>query len=317
MKQKFIHTLILGEAISEIFVLSQKTVGKTKSGKSFLSLVLADKTGSIDAKVWDDVESITLKAVEGDFVKVVGQVTEYQGKLQITVNGLAKMTSENMDAADYIATTTKDIQKLQQELTAFIQSVKNASLKDLLLAFWENPVFKKSFSEMPAAKKIHHVYLGGLLEHTVMVTKLMDHYCTLYSDVNRDLGITGAVLHDIGKLKEFSFASSIDYTVTGRLLSHVYLGVEMINEKLVTFSNFDDQTAMLLRHMVLSHHGEREFGALILPHTIEAILLHYADTLDAKMAAVQEHIGKHADGLFTEYHRPMERYFYIGDKKEK
>ena len=317
MKQKFIHTLVLGEPVSEVFVLSQKTTGKTKAGKPFLSLVLADKTGSMDAKVWDNVESITLKATEGDFVKIVGQVTEYNGKLQITVNGLAKMAPEDVNTADYMAATTKDIPKLQQEVAVFIQSVKNVSLKSLLLAFWEDIAFKDVFSAAPAAKKMHHVYVGGLLEHTVMVTGLMSHYCTLYPNINRDLAITGALLHDIGKLKEFSFTSSVDYTVEGRLLSHVYLGVEMIDEKVRALPDFDPKTAMLLRHMILSHHGEREFGALIVPQTLEAILLHYADKLDAKVAAVQDHMDKHAEGPFTEYYRPLERYFYTGNEKEK
>ncbi len=293
---KFIETFREGENISEIYLCKNKQTLKTKAGKSYYSLTLQDKTGTVDAKVWDLSGGIEhFEAL--DFIKVDGQLTSFQGALQLNVRRIRRVQEMEYNTADYMPTSAYSLEEMYKELTGFIATIKNPYLKTLAESYYvKDKEFVKSFVKHSAAKSVHHGFVGGLLEHTLSVMKLCDFYCMRYGMLNRDLLLTAALFHDIGKTKELSLFPANDYTDAGQLIGHIVIGVEMIHDKIREIPGFPEVLANELKHCIVAHHGELEYGSPKKPALMEAMALNLADNTDAKMQTMTE-IFKGVDNL--------------------
>lgn len=284
----YIHTLRDGEMISEVYLCKNKVVAKTKAGKSYYSMQLQDKTGIIDAKVWELSNAIA-HFDPMDYIRVDAQVTSFNGALQLNVKRVRVADEGEFDPADYMPCSGKSIDGMYNDLLSIIDSIKQPHLKKLLRIFFvEETAFISKFKNHSAAKSIHHGFIGGLLEHTLSVAKLCDYIATNYAAINRDLLITAAIFHDIGKVEELSGFPENDYTDEGQLVGHIVMGTIMISEKIKDIPGFDKTLANELKHCILSHHGELEFGSPKKPALIEALALAHADNLDAKLQTFTE-----------------------------
>ena len=285
---KYIETLREGERICEIYLCKNKTVAKTKAGKTYYSLVLQDKTGTLDAKVWELTNGIAhFEAM--DYIMVDGDVTSFQGSLQLNARRIRVAREGEYLPQDYLPMSEKSITEMYRQLTAIIGTISNAYLRKLAESFFvEDKDFVKSFCDHSAAKAVHHGFVGGLLEHTLSVVKLCDYFVTVYPYLNRDLLLCAAMFHDIGKTKELSSFPENDYTDEGQLLGHIVMGVEMISDGVRMIEGFPEKIANELKHCVIAHHGELEFGSPKKPAIPEAVALHYADATDAKMQTLTE-----------------------------
>ncbi len=313
MKRQFVSEIKAGEPVDDFFVLAEKTLLQKKDGNNYLNIVLSDRSGWIKGVVWDNVEEIASLVKPGDVVQVKATAGEYRGALQLVVKGMTTVTVESGDFSDFIPATARDIDLMFERVVALSDSLRPSYLKALFQVFWKDDGFVEKFKAAPAAKKMHHAYLGGLLEHTLSMAVLADKIAGHYSGIDRDLLVAGALLHDIGKIGEFRWDIHIDYSDEGRLLNHITIGVRMMEEKIQTIQNFPEEKALLLKHMVVSHHGSREFGSPEPPKTIEAVLLNYIDEIDAKVQGIREFMGKeNPDEPWTSYHRLLERHFYRG-----
>jgi len=319
MKKQFINAIKAGDAVDDIFVLSEKTLSQKRDGKNFLNITVSDKSGSIKGVVWDNVDQIVSGITAGGFVHIKGKISEYKGMLQLGVKTMAAVSPDSVNPSDFIPATDLNIDDMYIRLLKITASIETSYLKELLEAFWNDEDFVRKFKTAPAAKKMHHAYLGGLLEHTLSMTilanKIAGHYSEYYTGIDKDLLLTGALLHDIGKTIEFDYKFSIDYSVEGRLLNHIVIGIEMLDEKLKKIKDFPEEQAILLKHMIVSHHGIREFGSPEPPKTIEAVLLNYIDEIDSKVNCIREFIAtEDPNETWTSYHKLLERHFYIGGK---
>ena len=316
MTKRFVSELVAGSAIDEVFLLAQRNLAHKKDGNPFLTVTLADRSGQVNGVVWDQVERIAAAAAEGDFVHVRAQVGEYRGSLQLVVKDMARVPEEQVDAADFLATTTRDVGKMFGRLQEMTGRMQTPHLKTLFELFWADEAFVAAYTRAPAAKHMHHAYIGGLLEHTLSMSVLAEMIAGHYSGVDRDMLLAGVILHDVGKIRELEFTRRIDYTDEGRLLTHIIIGLSMLDEKLKQVPDFPETQAQLLKHMIISHHGAREFGSPEPPKTIEAILLNYIDEMDSRVNSVREYLAKDAsEGSWTPYHRLLERHFYKGTAK--
>ena len=312
-KKKFVSDITAGDGVDDVFILSEKNMGHRRDGNPFLNLTLADKTGQISAVVWDNVAQITTCAGAGDFVKVSGTAGEYRGKLQLVVKSLSTESVNDVAPQDFLPTTHRNIDTMIDRLRALTDTIHTKSLRALMDAFWNDGQLVQLFKQAPAAKKMHHAYLGGLVEHTLSMALLADKVAGHYSGVDRDLLIVGAIFHDIGKVRELTYDASIDYTDEGRLLSHITIGLEIIDAIIQTLDDFPDQKATLIKHMIVSHHGAREFGSPEPPKTLEAVLLNYIDEIDSRVNAIREFMANDdPTAQWTAYHRLLERQFYKG-----
>lgn len=286
---KYIETLREGERVGEIYLCKNRQSALTKAGKPYESLILQDKTGTLDAKVWDPNSQGIDEFEAFDYIAVMGDVTSFQGALQLNVKRIRRVREGEYDPKDYLPVSEKDIDQMYLELTAFIQDMKNPYLKKLCSGFFlEDAEFEKEFKFHSAAKNVHHGFVGGLLEHTLSVTKLCDYYIKMYPILHRDLLLTAAIFHDIGKLKELSVFPANDYTDAGQLLGHIMIGAEMVGERIRTIPNFPVKLANELKHCILAHHGELEYGSPKKPALAEAVALSFADNTDAKMQTMKE-----------------------------
>ncbi len=315
MKNLFVNALKSGEDIEDIFVLAEKSLKQKKDGNNFLNVVLSDKTGQLKGVAWDNVDELNAAAVSGDFVSVSGRVSEYRDSLQLTIRSMTRCPRDSVEPADFLPATNLDVDELFQRLVEKTETVQNEHLKRLFHAFWADEDLVKAFKTAPAAKNMHHAYLGGLLVHTLSMVILADKVANHYRGgaIDRDLLIAGAVFHDIGKIREFVYDYRIDYSDEGRLLSHIVIGIRMIDEKLDGLEDFPKELEILLKHMVVSHHGTREYGSPEVPKTIEAVLLNYVDEIDSKVNGIREFIGREegADN-WTSYNRMLGRHFFTG-----
>jgi 3'-5' exoribonuclease len=313
MTKLFVAELAAGSAIDEVFLLARKNLAHKKDGNPFLTVTLADRSGQVNGVVWDQVERIAAAAAEGDFVHVRAKVGEYRGSLQMVVKDMAKVPEEQVDAADFLAATARDVDQMFARLKEMTARMQTPHLKALFELFWADEAFTAAYTKAPAAKHMHHAYIGGLLEHTLSMAVLAEMIAGHYSGVDRDMLLAGVILHDVGKIRELEYERRIEYTDEGRLLSHMIIGLGMLDEKLRQVPDFPGLQAQLLKHMIISHHGAREFGAVEPPKTIEAILLNYIDEIDSRVNSVREYVAKDAsDGAWTPYHRLLERHFYKG-----
>ena len=285
---KFIETLREGERINEIYLCKSKQAALTKSGKPYDNVLLQDKTGTLDAKIWDP-GSVGIDEFDAlDYIAVTGDVTSFQGNLQLSIKRVRKVGEGEYEPENYLPVSDKDIDEMYQEMMGYIASVENPYLSRLLHMFFDDQAFAKAFKFHSAAKSVHHGFVGGLLEHTVSVTRNCNYFAQNYPFLNRDLLLTAAMFHDIGKLKELSTFPANDYTDAGQLLGHIMIGAEWIGEKIREIDGFPEVLANELKHCILAHHGELEYGSPKKPALVEALALSFADNLDAKMETVRE-----------------------------
>ncbi len=312
-KQQFIHDLVPGDKVDDLFVLAERAIAHKKDGNPYMNVVLTDRSGQVKGVVWDNVERLATGVQNGDIVRVNGSVSEYRGAAQFVVRDMASVNPSEVDTSDFIPTTDLDIDHLFERLQNLTRSIQTPWLNALFEDFWSDSVFVARFKRAPAAKMMHHAYIGGLLVHCLSMAVLADKIAGHYSGVDRDLLIAGAILHDVGKVREFNFTTAIDYSDEGRLLSHIVIGLEMVEQRLQAIKDVPPDQANLLKHLIVSHHGAPEFGAIEPPKTIEAILLHYIDELDSKINAIRDFMAKDGSSeTWTSYHRVLGRHFYRG-----
>jgi 3'-5' exoribonuclease len=297
------------QAVTGYFAVSAKQARSKKDGSPYFALTLADKTGQIEARMWETAEAGDFAS--GDIVKLRGQVSRYQDKLQITLDRIRRAEPGEYDLGDFVPKTERDVNELWAELNAYVESFREPHLKALLRAFLDDAEIADALREAPAAKTLHHAWIGGLLEHIVSLLGVCDLAAKHYQ-VHRDLLLTGAVLHDIGKLQELRWGTTFDYTVEGQLLGHITIGVGMIARKMDGIEGFPPALRLLVSHLVLSHHGKYEFGSPKLPMIPEAVLLHYLDDMDAKMQTMHAEFARNVAagrgaGEVTDWVRSMER----------
>ncbi|MBW2121614.1 MAG: HD domain-containing protein [Deltaproteobacteria bacterium] len=318
MKGVYVGEMVEDQAIDGVFLVSEKRMAETRSGAPYLRLRLSDRTGEIEGRVWEQAFE-TAKAFErDDFVRVKGRVSRYQDTLQISIRHIQRLCGTSVDPSDFLPRSNRDIEGMWDELRTVARGVENRDLRELLDAFFGDPEFASSFKRAPAAKKLHHVYIGGLLEHTLNLCRLALAVSEIYEGLNRDVLIAGAILHDIGKVQELTSERSFDYSDRGRLLGHLVIGVEMLDEKIAGLESFSEELALILKHMILSHHGQYAWGSPKRPKTLEAIVLHHLDDMDAKFNGVQEFLEKssRSNSRWTEHHRVFDQFFYHPDFEE-
>lgn len=305
---RYLNELQEDERVVEHYLCKQKQSLKSRAGKTYYSLKLQDKTGTVDAKVWDlnkDIQNFN----ENDHIKIDAMVTIFNNEHQLKVTKIRKSEEGEYNPADYIPSTSKDINTMYNEILSIIKNIKDENIRLLLNNILERPDIKANFKSHSAAKTMHHNYLGGLLEHTLSVTqlsiKIADHYGEM---VNKDLIICYAILHDIGKIKELSAFPENDYTDEGQLLGHLIIGTELVTEECRNIPDFPKNTENLIKHGILSHHGKLEYGSPKLPATMEAFIFHMVDEMDAKAKMIDDLInGDNSQGLWVGYNRMLER----------
>ena len=286
---KFIETLREGDIVREIYLCKGKRSAETRNGKPYDNLILQDKTGTLDGKVWDPNSGGIADYDEMDFIEVFGEVVSYNNNLQLNIKQIRKCYEDEYNVADYMPATEKSVDGMYGELVAFINKVQNQYLRKALeYYFVDNETFVKTFCGHTAAKSVHHSFAGGLLEHTLSIARLCEYLAGAYPILNQDLLISAALFHDIGKTKELSVLPENDYTDDGQLLGHIVMGVEMISEAVRSIEGFPPALASQLKHCVIAHHGELEFGSPKKPAIAEAVALHYADATDAKLQTLTE-----------------------------
>ena len=286
---RYIGTFREGMHIADVYLCKNKQIALTKNGKEYGNLVMQDKTGTIDAKIWDLGSPGVGEFETMDYVHVEADVTLFQNSFQLNVRRIRRAQEGEYVEADYLPVSKKDIKKMYEELLGYIRSVKNPYLQKLLCGYFvENAAFAKAFQFHSAAKTVHHGFVGGLLEHTLSVTRLCDYYAGYYPMINRDLLLTAAIFHDIGKTRELSRFPENDYTDDGQLLGHIIIGTEMVGESIRSIPGFPEKLATELKHCILAHHGELEYGSPKKPALLEALALNFADNTDAKMETMIE-----------------------------
>lgn len=308
---KFIKDLKAGDRVADIYMCKHKLIATTKNGKEYYSVTLQDKTGTVDAKIWEPNSDGIDEFDDTDYVDVFGEVTSFNGALQINVKRARKCHEGEYDPSLYLPVSKKDIEVMYKELLGIISGISNPYLKKLLEEFFvKDTKFIDQFKKSSAAKTVHHGFIGGLLEHTLSVTKLCDYYCTAYPKLNRDLLLTAAICHDIGKTRELSLFPINDYTDEGQFLGHIVMGAEMIGVKAAAIEGFPILLKQELQHCILAHHGEYEYGSPKKPSIIEAVALNLADNTDAKMETFTEILDNAAAPGWQGYNKFFETNIY-------
>lgn len=322
MKSPFVSELQPNQTITTTFLVLNKDVRQKKSGEPFLSLVLGDRTGDIDAKMWDNVGEILDTFDRDHFVRVKGMMQVFQNRPQLTIHKLMKIADEEVDPADYFPASERNPDEMFAELKQIIGGFTNPHLKALLTAIFADPEVARKYRTAPAAKTIHHAYLGGLLEHVLSLCQLARATAAHYQNIDLDLLLTGVILHDIGKINELSYERSFNYTSEGQLLGHIVIGLQIVGQKICGIPDFPPRLRTLVEHMIVSHHGALEYGSPKLPLFPEALLLHHLDNLDSKMNCMKSMIEKDrlVEGCWTGYSPALDRSAlkkdrYLADRK--
>jgi len=312
---RYIRDLIENERVIEHYLCKKKENKESRAGKSFLSLVLQDKTGTIDAKVWEITKDIA-QFDEGDVIKIDGTVGSYMNEPQIKIVKLRRSMEGEYETADFIPTTEKDIDEMFEKICTAISACGDVHIKALLTNIFENPEYAEKFKTHSAAMYMHHSYRGGLLEHTLSVMEICVFLGARYKYVDADLLLAGAVLHDIGKIFELGELPQNEYTDDGQMLGHIILGLEMVTGEIAKIEDFPHETASLLKHLIISHHGEFEFGSPKIPAVPEAMILHFADNIDAKLTTFAEIYGRDTSpGQWTTFQKSLGRYIRKPSKR--
>lgn len=312
MTKIFIKDIKDRAAVDSIYLVKEKISSLARNGKPYLTLHLMDKSGEIEGRVWESVDVLGARFEKDDFIRVSAKATVYLGKMQLIIADLVRVSDSEVQLADFLPEGDRNPEEMKLALSALVTSCTEPHITKLLKAFFDDPQFLQLYCTAPAAKGMHHVYLGGLLEHSLAVAGLVDAIMPLYPELNRDLLIAGALLHDVGKVREMTYLRSFDYTDEGKLIGHITIGVEMLHERICTLGGFPEETAMLLKHMILSHHGQYEFGSPKRPKTVEATVLNYLDDMDSKINGIRTHVRKDTanPSRWTAYHRLYDRYFF-------
>lgn len=314
-KGTFVKNIKNQDKVKGIFCVSSKKLLLTKQKKPYLALRLLDSTGEIEARVWDNAKKSGEIFEEGDFIRVQAVGTEFMGKIQVTISDISRVDPDTVDPSLFMPASTIPLGDLQKEFMQFKASINRPVIKLVLMTLFDDKGFFSKFSTAPAAKRMHHAWIHGLLEHTVYVARLADAVCRLYPGLERDLLMAGALCHDIGKADELTFEGPpIDYSDRGRLLGHIMLGISRIEDAASKAGiDRDHPDCIALKHLVLSHHGELEFGSPVLPMTPEAVILNMIDNMDAKMNYLGQLKEKLPDekSSWTDYQNLFNRYFYL------
>ncbi len=309
MKSPYISELLPGQPVQGVFLVQAKDVRQKKTGESYLSLTLSDRTGDLDAKMWDNAQEVMDTFDKDAFIRVKGALQVFQNRPQLTIHKLQPIAENEVDIADFLPASKRDRDEMFAELRRWIASMTDPHLKALLEHIFANETIAVAFRTAPAAKSVHHGFIGGLLEHVLSLCNLAKFTAAHYADIDFDLLLAGVILHDIGKITEMHYARSLGYTTAGQLLGHISIGARMVEDAIREVPGFPPATRDLLLHMVLSHHGSLEFGSPKVPVFLEAMLLHQLDTMDAKMECMRASIEKdrQIDGVWTGYIQPLER----------
>jgi 3'-5' exoribonuclease len=311
MKSPFVNELKPNQVIETSFLVQSKEIRQKKggSGEFYLSLFLADRTGELDAKMWDNVSDVLNEFERDDFVKVKGIIQVFHNRPQLTIHKVRRMDESEIQFADYFPSSKRDAGEMWLELRAIVASVRNRHLKGLLEALLDDEEIARRYRIAPAAKQIHHAFLGGLLEHVLSVCGLAKSAATHYANIDYDLLVTGVILHDIGKIYELNYDRGFSYSNEGQLIGHISIAMRMVGDKLRGLPDFPPLLRSLVEHMILSHHGKLEFGSPKVPQFPEALLLHYLDDLDSKMEAMRAQIenDRLVEGCFTSFNPALDR----------
>lgn len=308
----FIDEIKENDGVDSIFLVKDKTTAITRTGSPYLKLRLLDRSGEIEGRIWSAVESCGESFQKDEFVRIRGKAVSYLDRLQLNINQIERVDEKEIQIEDFFPTTRKNVDEMFEALRAISDRVSQPHLRRLLSLFWEDEAFVERFKKAPASKQIHHACLGGLLEHTLSVAELVLKVAPHYEGLNLDLLITGTILHDLGKIEELSYSRSFDYTDRGKLLGHIVLGVERVEEKIRQVSGFPEDLGTLLKHLLLSHHGQYLYGSPKKPMILEAVMLHYLDDMDAKISGIQTFLGgpeNHLSG-WSAYHPIFEQSYY-------
>ncbi|MFN7998082.1 MAG: HD domain-containing protein [Bryobacteraceae bacterium] len=316
MKAPFIKELEPDKIITGSFLVCSKDIRQKKTGDPYLSLLLGDRTGELDAKMWDNVADVMDTFDREDFVSVRGLLQIFHNRPQLTIHKLRRLDDRDVDFRDYFPSSTRDPEEMWRELRQLVAEIANPHLKRLLDALLDDDDIGRRYRVAPAAKQIHHAFLGGLIEHVLSVCQLARMTARHYANIDSDLLVTGAILHDIGKIYELSYDRGFSYSDEGQLLGHMLIGVRMVSEKLRDIPDFPPRLRILIEHMIISHHGHLEFGSPKLPVFPEAVLLHYLDDLDSKMECMRRLLDtdRQVEGCFTSYSTSLERVLLKKDR---
>src|SRR5580704_5546763 len=301
------------QSITSYFSLSSISLRDRKGGGGqYLALTLTDKTGQLEARMWEEFANVVETCAEGCYVKVQGLISKYNGRFQITLTRMRAASESEIDTADFVPTTQYEIPAMMGELRGYVEAFSNPHLRALVLRFFDDPAIGAAFQEAPAAKVLHHAWIGGLLEHVLTLVRVCRATVPFYPEVDPDLLVTGAILHDIGKVRELSWGTTFGYTLEGQMIGHISIAQGMLRDKIAGLPGFPEKLRVLVEHMILSHHGKYEFGSPKLPMTPEAVLLSALDDVEAKMQAMRNEFGRDAaagksGAEMTEWVRSMER----------
>ncbi len=309
MKSPYVNELQPNQVVTATFLVHNKDVRQKKTGEPYLSLQLADRTGELDAKMWDNAVEVMETFDRDDFVRVKGLLQIYQNRPQLTIHKLQRVTETDVDFADYFPVSRRDPNEMFAELEGHVGRIQNVYLQALLKAIFTDEKIARAFRTAPAAKAIHHAWLGGLIEHVLSLAALARVTAVHYPYIDADLLMAGVILHDIGKIYELAYDRSFAYTTEGQLLGHIVIGLRIVEEKLGQLPGFPEHLRILVEHMILSHHGEVEFGSPKVPMFPEALLLHHLDNLDSKMECMRALIerDRHVEGFWTNYSAALDR----------
>jgi len=309
----YINEIKENDQVESLFLVKEKSSGITKTGNTYLKLKLVDRSGEMEGRIWTSVENLAESFEKDDFVHVMGKSVSFQEHLQLNITHIERVREEEILFSDFFPVAEKDIDEMFQSLLEVSRQIKNPHLSRLLQLFWEDESFTKLFKMAPASKWLHHNYLGGLLEHTLSLVQLALTNASHYDGLNLDLLLTASILHDLGKVDELSYHRSFDYSDEGRLLGHIVLGIERVEDKIRQLPDFPKDLSTLLKHFLLSHHGQYNWGSPKKPMTLEAMMLHFLDDMDAKINGIQQFIKKQVPegSRWSAYHRTFEQYFYV------
>jgi 3'-5' exoribonuclease len=310
MKTGFVTELLSEQSITTFFLVHEKEVRNTREGRAYLRLELGDRSGTIEARMWDQFESIVKDVNRDDFVKVQGRVEIYRNRPQLAVVQVRVARPDEIDLADYLPHTPFDVEKMWAELLGYANSLQNPWLKKLVLQVVTDPGTEKCFKRAPAAKVMHHAYIGGLLEHVIGLCGMAKVVAGHYTELDVDLLLTAAMLHDVGKLDELCYERAIGYTTEGQLLGHIIMELETVTRAMDKIEGFPPALKTIVQHLLISHHGEYEFGSPKLPMIREALVFHYLDNLDSKMAAIRTALAAPSgDNEWSSYSSALGRKF--------
>jgi 3'-5' exoribonuclease len=309
MKSPYVSELEPNRVITSSFLVQSKEIRQKKTGELYLSLMLGDRTGELDAKMWDNVNEVLDSFDRDDFVKIKGLVQIFHNRPQLTVHKVRRMDDSEIDFADYFPSSKRDIDEMWSELRGLVAAMSNVHLRSLLEAFLNDPEIAERYRRAPAAKSIHHAFLGGLIEHVLSLCGLAKLVAGHYKTIDAELLLTGVVLHDIGKIYELNYERGFSYSNDGQLLGHITIAVRMLGDKIRSLPDFPPHLRVLVEHMILSHHGRLEFGSPKVPQFPEALLLHYLDDMDSKMECMRALVenDRQLEGCFTSYSSALER----------